>query len=333
MLQAPGELGVIRPFSCRSGLTSGSRAPAQERSILPPTPGRRIALRASATALAAWPLAGCSWSGALASLTPGGAHEHTDLVYGEDPRQRLDVYVPEGPSPKGGWPVCLFFYGGSWNRGDRATYRFVGRALASRGLVAVLPDYRVYPQVRYPEVLRDNAAATAWVRRGIAKHGGDAERIVVAGHSAGAYNAAMLAFDARWLGEVGLAPSVFRGFAGLAGPYDFLPIANPDVKPVFFHPDYPSGSQPIDHLRGFSRPVLVGAPASDSLVDPERNSAQLARRLREAGAPVIHRRYGRANHITLVAAFAAPLRWIAPVLDDVADFARDPSRAVASASG
>ena len=80
-------------------------------------------------------------------------------------------------------------------------------------------------------------------------------------------------------------------------------------------------------------PVLVGAPASDSLVDPERNSAQLARRLREAGAPVIHRRYERANHITLVAAFAAPLRWIAPVLDDMADFARDPSRAVASASG
>jgi acetyl esterase/lipase len=266
--------------------------------------GRRRGLLASVAAFTAAPLAGCSWGGALAAVTPGDAREQADLAFGEDPRHRLDVYVPAGTPPAAGWPVVVFFYGGSWKGGARATYRFVGRALASRGMLAVIPDYRVYPQVRYPAFLEDGARALAWTRRQLGGWGGDPARLFVAGHSAGAYNAAMLAFDRRWL----------------AGPYDFLPIENPDVKPVFFHPDYPPGTQPIDHARGFDRPVFLGAAASDSLVDPKRNTAQLAGRLREAGTPVVERLYPRANHVTLVGAFAGPLRWIAPVLDDVTAF-------------
>jgi acetyl esterase/lipase len=287
---------------------------------------RRGALRA-AGALAALPLAGCSWGGALAAATPADAREHLDLAFGDDPRQRLDVYTPAGAAPAGGRPTAVFFYGGSWNRGSRADYRFVGRALASRGVVAVVADYRVYPQVRYPDFLRDGALAVAWTRRGIAAYGGDPARLFVSGHSAGAYNAAMLALDPRWLGEVGLGPDALAGFVGLAGPYDFLPIGNREVQPVFFHPDYPKDSQPIDHTRGARRPVFLAAAPGDRLVDPERNTAQLARRLREAGTPVVERRYARANHVTLIGAFAGPLRWVAPVLDDVAAFVADPRAA------
>jgi acetyl esterase/lipase len=214
----------------------------------------------------------------------------------------------------------VFFYGGSWNRGRRADYRFVGRALASRGIVVVIPDYRVYPQVRYPDFLRDGARAVAWTRREIGAHGGDPGRLFVAGHSAGAYNAAMLALDPRWLGEAGLSPAALAGLIGLAGPYDFLPIENRAVQPVFHHPATPPDSQPVRHARGFAKPVFLGTAASDPLVDPTRNTAQLARLLREAGTPVVERVYERANHATLVAAFAAPLRWVAPVLDDVASF-------------
>ena len=282
--------------------------------------GRRRGLLASVAAFAAAPLAGCSWGGALAAVTPGDAREQADLAFGEDPRHRLDVYVPAGTPPAAGWPVVVFFYGGSWKGGARGTYRFVGRALASRGMLAVIPDYRVYPQVRYPAFLEDGARALAWTRRQLGGWGGDPARLFVAGHSAGAYNAAMLAFDRRWLAEAGVPPGAIAGFWGLAGPYDFLPIENPDVKPVFFHPDYPPGTQPIDHARGFDRPVFLGAAASDSLVDPKRNTVQLAGRLREAGTPVVERLYPRANHITLVGAFAGPLRWIAPVLDDVTAF-------------
>jgi len=279
---------------------------------------RRLALRAAAT-LAVVPRAGAARADdapAPASGDPGTE----DLAYGDDPRQRLDVHRPDGAPPPGGRPVVVFFYGGSWNRGSRSTYRFVGRALASRGIVTAIPDYRTYPQVRYPDFLRDGAAAIAWLRPRLARFGGDPSRIVVAGHSAGAYNAAMLAMDPRWLGEAGLSPSVLAGFAGLAGPYDFLPIVNPDVRPVFHHPDYPPDTQPIDHARGVRMPVFLGAAASDSLVDPDRNTGGLARRLREAGTTVVERRYPRANHVTLVGAFAWPLRWIAPVLDDVAGF-------------
>lgn len=279
---------------------------------------RRLAARVGAL-LAATPLAGCSWGGALAAVTPSDARVEEGVAYGEDPRHRLDVVAPAA-APPGGAPVVVFFYGGSWNRGERADYRFVGRALASRGIVTVIPDYRVYPQVRYPDFLRDGARAVAWTRRGIASRGGNPARLFVAGHSAGAYNAAMLALDPRWLGEVGLSPDGLAGFAGLAGPYDFLPIENPEVKPVFHHPDSPADSQPIRHVAGIRRPVFLAAAASDSLVDPNRNTAQLAARLREAGSTVVERLYPRANHVTLVGAFAGPLRWVAPVLDDVAGF-------------
>jgi acetyl esterase/lipase len=286
----------------------------------PVVSGRRRSLLASAAAIATAPLAGRSWGGALAAAGPVDTRELAELAFGEDPRHRLDAYLPAGTPPAAGWPVVVFFYGGSWNGGSRATYRFVGRALASRGMLAVIPDYRVYPQVRYPAFLEDGARALAWTRRQLGGWGGDPARLFVAGHSAGAYNAAMLALDPRWLAEAGVPPGALAGFWGLAGPYDFLPIENPAVKPVFFHPDYPAGSQPIEHARGFDRPVFLGTAASDSLVDPKRNTSQLAGRLREAGTPVVERLYGRANHFTLVGAFAWPLRWIAPVLDDVTAF-------------
>jgi len=267
----------------------------------------------------------------LAAATPGGGSGAVDLAYGPDPRQRLDVYVPRGAGPRSAAPVAVFFYGGSWNRGDRADYRFVGQALAARGIIAVVADYRVYPQVRYPDFLRDGALAVAWARREIAAYGGDPGRLFVAGHSAGAYNAAMIALDPRWLGEAGLAPEALAGFVGLAGPYDFMPIGNPEVQPVFFHPDYPRGSQPIAYARATARPAFLGAAASDSLVDPQRNTVQLARRLRAAGSPVIERLYERTNHVTLIGAFAGPLRWLAPVLDDVAAFVTDPGKALHAA--
>ncbi|WP_254606600.1 alpha/beta hydrolase, partial [Sphingomonas bacterium] len=135
-------------------------------------------------------------------------------AFGPDPRQRLDVYAPKDTPANGrSRPVIVFFYGGSWSSGTRAGYSFVGRALAARGFVVAIPDYRLVPQVRFPAFLRDNAAAVRWVRGHIAASGGDPDRLVLAGHSAGAYDAAMLALDPRWLGADRAA---VRGWAGLA---------------------------------------------------------------------------------------------------------------------
>ncbi len=248
------------------------------------------------------------------------------VPYGPLQRQRLDVYKPSSAAPAGGFPLVVFFYGGSWNRGERADYQFVGEALASRGVIALLADYRLYPEVRYPDFLSDCALALAYGLREAARLGGDPRRVFVMGHSAGAYNAAMLALDAKRLAPTGHSPDELAGWIGLAGPYDFLPMKNPDTRPVFFHPNYPSGTQPLDYASKQTPRSFLGAAAEDSFVNPQRNTVGLASRLRDAGAAVEMKLYPRVNHLTLVAALAWPMAWLAPVLDDVVDFINaDPS--------
>lgn len=281
---------------------------------------RRLIL-AGGLAGGALALAGCSPTRALNALLPDGTHTLlADRAYGTDPRQQLDIYRPTTAAPPSGHPVVLFFYGGSWNSGSRADYRFVGEALASRGVLALVADYRLYPQVRYPDFLHDGAQALAWTFAEAARFGGDARRVFVMGHSAGAYNAAMLALDPRWLAARGLAPQRLAGWVGLAGPYDFVPIVNRDVRPVFHHPNVPPDSQPIRYADQRAVRSFLGAAQADALVNPQRNTEQLAQRLRNGGTDVSLHWYERANHVTLAGAFARPLRWVAPVLDDVTAF-------------
>lgn len=266
-------------------------------------------------------LAGCSPLGALNALVPSSTHTLTaNIAYGPAPRHKLDVYTPTQIAPVGGYPVVVFFYGGSWNRGEKAAYKFVGEALASRGILTLVADYRLYPEVRYPDFLNDCALALAYGLEKTAKLNGDQKRVFVMGHSAGAYNASMLALDSRWLKTAGHAPGELAGFIGLAGPYDFLPMTNPDTQPVFFHPNYPAGSQTIDYVNAAAPRTFLGAAKEDSIVNPQRNTMGLHDRLKAAGVPVTLRLYDRVNHVTLAAALGAPMRWLAPVLDDVALF-------------
>lgn len=264
-------------------------------------------------------LSACSGLHTLDALTASGGYQLTQgVAYGADPRQKLDVYRPNRPLPD--TPVVVFFYGGTWNSGERGDYRFVAQALAARGLLVVVADYRLYPQVRYPSFLEDGADAVAWTYRNIARYGGDVRRLFVMGHSSGGYNAAMLALDRHWLRDAGVPANALRGWIGLAGPYDFLPIENPEARPVFFFPDSPPQSQPINQSLAGSPPALLIAATHDSTVDPVRNSEGLARRLRATGVPVQERYYRCLNHRTLVASFAWPLRWLAPVVDEVERF-------------
>lgn len=273
-------------------------------------------------------LMACAPAATLNALAPSHTHTRTaDVAYGPGARQQLDVYKPARAAPRGGWPVVVFFYGGSWNRGKRADYAFVGEALASRGILTLVADYRLYPQVRYPDFLRDSAAALAWGLGHAGELGGNPKRVFVMGHSAGAYNAAMLALDARWLKQTpggGRTPRELAGFIGLAGPYDFLPMTNPDAQPVFFHPDYPPGTQPLEHASKAAPRSFLGAAREDELVNPQRNTQGLATKLQGLGVPVTVKFYDRVSHMTLIAAFGAPLRWLAPALNDVAAFVNGP---------
>ena len=265
-------------------------------------------------------LAACSPLRTLNALASAGSGyiATPDVAYGSLAAQKLDIYTPSStPPPPGGWPLVVFFYGGSWNSGARADYKFVGSAMAARGVLVLVADYRLYPEVRYPDFLNDSALALAWGFSQAARLDANPKRVFVMGHSAGGYNAAMLALDPRWLAPTGHAPTELAGWIGLAGPYDFFPTDNLDARPVFFHPNYPARAQPIEFPSANAPRSFLAAPVKDALVSPTRSTQSLAAKLDAAGAPVSLKMYEHASHTTLIGAFSPPLRWVAPVLDDV----------------
>lgn len=266
-------------------------------------------------------LAACSPTrlfNSLASVGAGGVERLRDQPYGPGPRDRLDVYVP----PRGDGrpkPMLVFLYGGSWDTGEKETFQFAGFAFADRGFVTVIPDYRLVPQVRYPAFLEDNARAVRWARDNAARHGGDPDRIVVVGHSAGAYNAAMLALDQRWLTQAGVPRSVVRAWAGLAGPYDFLPLDDRATIAAFGRAPDLSATQPETWVDPADPPSFLATGADDTTVAP-RHTRDLAARLQAAGVPVETRVYPGVGHVGLVLALSSPFRGRAPVLSDVSAF-------------
>jgi acetyl esterase/lipase len=274
--------------------------------------------------LAVLSLGGCSPASLLnATISRSGLVVTHDVAYGPDPRQKLDVYRPEGDARL---PVIVFFYGGSWKTGSKATYPFVAATLARRGHVVVVPDYRLYPQVQFPAFLQDCARATAWVQGHLGQIGGDPGRVFLAGHSAGAYNAVMLALNPQYLADAGTSRDRLAGAIGLAGPYDFKPMNDADVKTVFA----PVGDAPAGQVITFashdSPPVLLLAGDADDTVKP-RNTRALAARLRAVGAPVVDKFYPAVGHIGLVLAIAPLFQGKAPTLADIDAFvaARPPT--------
>lgn len=288
-----------------------------------PIAGRRSVL-AWAGALPAFSLlGGCSGLDVVNAASLAGAGDRQlGLAYGPHARHRLDAYLPRGTAPATGWPTVLFFYGGTWRRGERAEYRFVGESLASRGIATLIADYRLYPEVRWPSFLEDSALAVDWVwaQGRTALPSIDTRRLHLMGHSAGAYNAAMLALDARWLAAHGRQPRDLAGWIGLAGPYDFLPLRDQDAQPVFHHPNYPPDTQPIHLVRAGAPRAFLAASVEDKLVSTQRSTVSLARKLQAQLVPTTLKLYERVDHITLVGALSRPLRWMAPVLDDITAF-------------
>ena len=263
------------------------------------------------------------WAGVtiLALSSPGSVDVKHDLAYASGERARFDVYVPRRPKPRA--PVAVFLYGGSWQSGNKRLYGFVGRSLASRGIITVIADYRVYPEVRYPSFLRDNALAVAFTKRHALDWGGDPGRLFLIGHSAGAYNAAMLALDRRWLGEVCLDPRRdVAGVVGLAGPYDFLPLRDATLKIIFGPEDQRQDTQPINHVDGEAPPMLLLAGQRDATVDPG-NSTRLAAAIQAHGGSASVRIYPGLGHVSLLTSVSGLLRRRGGVLDQVAAFVGD----------
>jgi len=271
--------------------------------------------------LASLPLAGlaggCSRADLVNALVPRDRYRRlVGLPYGAGPRRTLDLYRPDGEGP---FPVVVFFYGGGWDSGDRGDYLFVGQRLADAGYLVVIPDYRLYPEVAFPDFLDDCALAVAWAGDHAAEYDGDAGRLVLMGHSAGAYNAMMLALDARYLDAAGWPASRIDAVVSLAGPFDFRPFDTARLQGVFGTWPDPAATQPVSFARGDAPPLLLLTGTDDEIVLP-RNSENLARAIGEQGGAVTIVRYEGMGHIGIVAALAQPLPGSDAVFEDIRDY-------------
>lgn len=245
----------------------------------------------------------------VASAVPFGTHGQT-----------LDVWRPAGPA-QSSRPVLIWWYGGGWVKGDRAAYAFAARAFARAGFVVVIPDYRKVPGVRFPAFLIDGAEAVAWTRDHARDFGGDPGRIALAGHSAGAYTAVMLALDRQWLQGAGVDPAIVRAAVGLSGPYDFYPFTTRRSIDAMGRAPDPLATQPIRFARTDAPPLLLITSTKDTVVRP-RNAINLEARLKALGAPVELKNYPDLTHEEVVMAISAPFRSRAPVLADSLAFLR-----------
>ncbi|AOI60041.1 alpha/beta hydrolase [Burkholderia diffusa] len=285
----------------------------------------KVGLAVLTMLLAVGLLAACNPVRLLNALTPRYTFSlFSDIPYGPGERHVLDVYVParvvdDWPADAAaGVPVVVFFYGGSWQSGEREDYLFVGEALASRGFVAVLPDYRTYPATTFPGFVDDAAQAVAWAREHAVAFGGDPRRLFLMGHSAGAQIAALLATDGRYLAARQMHKSDIAGVIGLAGAYDFLPLRDATLDRIFPQ-DARAASQPIRFIQGTEPPMWLAIAENDTVVDAG-NTRRFARALQNAGGKVAVVRYDNVSHATIAGVLGAPLRGRAPVLDDLSAF-------------
>ena len=275
-------------------------------------------------------LAACSPVRLVNALTPTfGLTKTANVSYLPDnnPRHHLDVYQPaESGEPTKARPVVIFFYGGAWQEGSRNDYLFVAEALTQRGYVVVIPDYRVYPEVRYPDFLSDGAAAVAWTTANIERFGGDRTRLFLMGHSSGAHIAAMLALDQSYLAAQKVPLASIKGLIGLAGPYDFLPLTEPNVIALFASEKNLALTQPITYVTPSTKrllpPVLLMHGDADTRVRP-KNSINLARELRAVGANVEFDLLPGIDHTSIIGKFTRLLRGDGKLVDRVDLFIRN----------
>jgi len=254
-------------------------------------------------------------SGVVNAPSYFGAYDRRPgIAYGDLRRQSLDVYVPRGGANH---PVVVFWHGGTWMRGSKEEVRFVGVALAEAGYVAILPNYRLRPQVRFPDFLDDGALAVKWAREHAREFSGDPNAIFVMGHSAGGYLAAMLALDEGYLAKVGGDAGWIRGWIGLSAPYEMpgdLVLAR-----AFLGVTGAAKWRPIDLVSEGAPPALLIHGLEDRSIHP-REVASIQKKLASVSVPADCRIHEDAGHLAPVLSLSLPTRSEAVTLAQVRAF-------------
>lgn len=245
-----------------------------------------------------------------------------DIPYKENghERQVLDIYTPEGNAAGDddgkALPVLFWIHGGGWQAGDKSDVALKPKVLTERGFVFVSTNYRLLPEVDMDTLIRDVATSLGWVHRHIAEHGGDPNRIIVGGHSAGAQLAALLCTDHRYLEEEGMPFSALKGCIPVDGDTYDLPkiIATAEFRAQLYGRPLPTfghrqkfGNDPKKHV-DFSAVTHVtpdkGIPPFLLLYFPgnpatRAQAARLAEVLKAADIPVTSFGKRDSNHSRL----------------------------------
>lgn len=255
-------------------------------------------------------LRACSPVRMLNLVTPDGGYEDKTIVpYADGARHSLDIY--RAASPKARAPVIMFIYGGGWTSGEKGQYKFVADAFTTAGYDVVIPDYRLYPEATYPAFVEDVAAAFAKAKETFSNRD-----FVLIGHSAGAYNAMMLALAPSYLEAEGVQVcDSIRGVVGLSGPYGAIPLKEEPYISVF--PDRMTGEDaPVNIASANAPPALLITGDEDMTVAPKQSEA-LAGILSEQGVEAGLKIYPGLNHIDPVRMLSRYFDGAAPVKDDI----------------
>lgn len=239
-----------------------------------------------------------------------------NVEYGELSRQTLDIYTPKNLTREP-LPVVVFFHGGRWTQGDKSQYKFVGARLSQLGYVVVVPNTRLYPDVKFPTFVEDAAKAVAWTYKNISQYQGS-QQLFVSGHSSGAHLGALLIADASYLQKYELRPSIVSAFAGLAGPYDFEPNTE-DLKDIFGPPSNFPKMVVSNFIDGNEAPMLLLASEDDKTVHI-RNLEKLKSAIEGKSGQVKSIVYPRGGHASTVASFSWANPDDLPVVQDIHDF-------------
>jgi acetyl esterase/lipase len=275
--------------------------------------------------LSAMLAAGCSqamFAAVNAPVALSGVKVIAEQSFGADKTDKLDIYVPEKRDEKAALPVVVFFYGGRWTEGTRAQYKFVGEAFARRGFVTVIPDYRKYPDVKFPAFVEDGAKAVSWTVDHIAEYGGDPRRIYIAGHSSGAHIGALLATDERYLAAHGKSKTMIKAFAGLAGPYAFTPEEE-DLKDMFGPPARYKEMQAPTHVTG-KEPAMLLLWGEDDNVVGAFNHEELAAKIKDSGGCAVVKTYPGIDHVWILGALSWLGRGKPDIAGNIVEFFKNP---------
>jgi len=241
----------------------------------------------------------------------------SDIPFGSARRNYLDHYRIDGDSAR---PTVLFFYGGNWRSGNKSDYRFVADTLACQGFNVVVPDYRLYPSVRFPEILQDAQLAYQWTLENVPEN----QPLFIMGHSAGAQLGSLLTLNQSLLSQSYNCDQRLSGFVGLAGPYDFYPFTEDDHWDLFSPKERYAESQAVNFIRHDAPPLYLLHGKEDTRVR-RGHSKSLMEKVVTAGGQADREIYEAMGHVDIILEFTRLHRRGSKVVEDISRFMKQKS--------